>query len=91
MLASLQNLAARIGFWQTAKFSEYPFFVQAFTHAHGVEQELDILCEMENDDKEDDDDDTDPSQSLLTSQEPLQDDGYFFQAFHPQMMISFMH
>ncbi|GBM00248.1 hypothetical protein AVEN_32602-1 [Araneus ventricosus] len=27
---------------------------------------------MENDDKEDDDDDTDPSQSLLTSQEPLQ-------------------
>ncbi|GBN11838.1 hypothetical protein AVEN_181396-1 [Araneus ventricosus] len=27
---------------------------------------------MENDDKEDDDDDTDPSQSLLTSQEPFQ-------------------
>ncbi|GBM21457.1 hypothetical protein AVEN_192581-1, partial [Araneus ventricosus] len=27
---------------------------------------------MENNDKEDDDDDTDPSQSLLTSQEPLQ-------------------
>ncbi|GBO46897.1 hypothetical protein AVEN_191925-1 [Araneus ventricosus] len=38
MFASLQNLAARIGFWQTAKFSEYPFFAQAFTNAHGVEQ-----------------------------------------------------
>ncbi|GBN84185.1 hypothetical protein AVEN_119924-1 [Araneus ventricosus] len=38
MFASLQNLAARIGFWQTAKFSEYPFFAQAFAHAHGVEQ-----------------------------------------------------
>ncbi|GBN42059.1 hypothetical protein AVEN_218863-1 [Araneus ventricosus] len=38
MFASLQNLAARIGFWQTAKFSEYPFFAQAFTDAHGVEQ-----------------------------------------------------
>ncbi|GBO04315.1 hypothetical protein AVEN_77748-1 [Araneus ventricosus] len=38
MFAFLQNLAARIGFWQTAKFSEYPFFAQAFTHAHGVEQ-----------------------------------------------------
>ncbi|GBL86712.1 hypothetical protein AVEN_154123-1 [Araneus ventricosus] len=31
-----------------------------------------ITDEMENDDKEDDDDDTDPSRSLLTSQEPLQ-------------------
>ncbi|GBN26540.1 hypothetical protein AVEN_96620-1 [Araneus ventricosus] len=31
-----------------------------------------ITDEMGNDDKEDDDDDTDPSQSLLTSQEPLQ-------------------
>ncbi|GBN67747.1 hypothetical protein AVEN_164438-1 [Araneus ventricosus] len=39
MFASLQNLAARIGFWQTAKFSEHPFFAQAFTHAHGVEQD----------------------------------------------------
>ncbi|GBO45879.1 hypothetical protein AVEN_223268-1, partial [Araneus ventricosus] len=28
MFASLQNLADRIGFWQTAKFSEYPFFAQ---------------------------------------------------------------
>ncbi|GBM22938.1 hypothetical protein AVEN_136358-1 [Araneus ventricosus] len=36
MFASLQNLAARIGFWQTAKFSEYPSFAQTFTHAHGV-------------------------------------------------------
>ncbi|GBN40810.1 hypothetical protein AVEN_187124-1 [Araneus ventricosus] len=40
MFASLQTLAARIGFWQTAKFSEYPFFALAFTHAHGVEQNL---------------------------------------------------
>ncbi|GBM18715.1 hypothetical protein AVEN_9009-1 [Araneus ventricosus] len=31
-----------------------------------------ITDEMENDDKEEDDDVTDPSQSLLTSQEPLQ-------------------
>ncbi|GBM15109.1 hypothetical protein AVEN_242156-1 [Araneus ventricosus] len=38
MFASLQSLAARIGFWQTAKFSENPFFAQAFTHAHAVEQ-----------------------------------------------------
>ncbi|GBM98737.1 hypothetical protein AVEN_39627-1 [Araneus ventricosus] len=29
MFASLQNLAARIGFCQTAKFSECPFFTQA--------------------------------------------------------------
>ncbi|GBM28135.1 hypothetical protein AVEN_224193-1 [Araneus ventricosus] len=29
MFASVQNLAARIGFWQTAKFSECPFFAQA--------------------------------------------------------------
>ncbi|GBN46499.1 hypothetical protein AVEN_227703-1 [Araneus ventricosus] len=33
MFASLQNLAARIGFWQTAKFSECPFFAQAFLPA----------------------------------------------------------
>ncbi|GBN83879.1 hypothetical protein AVEN_267936-1 [Araneus ventricosus] len=34
--------------------------------------EEDILYEMGNDDEEDGDDDTDPSQSLLTSQEALQ-------------------
>ncbi|GBM75996.1 hypothetical protein AVEN_90494-1 [Araneus ventricosus] len=37
MFIPLQNLAARIGFWQTAKFSEHPFFAQTFTW-HGVEQ-----------------------------------------------------
>ncbi|GBN59462.1 hypothetical protein AVEN_110929-1 [Araneus ventricosus] len=54
----------------------------------------DITDEMKNDDKEDDDDDIDPSQSLLTSQEPLrwvQSLQAFFQVFHPQMMIIFVH
>ncbi|GBN41711.1 hypothetical protein AVEN_103543-1 [Araneus ventricosus] len=30
MFASIQNLVTIIGFWQTAKFSECPFFAQAF-------------------------------------------------------------
>ncbi|GBN78173.1 hypothetical protein AVEN_153984-1 [Araneus ventricosus] len=53
-----------------------------------------ITNEMEND-VEGDGDDTDPSQSLLTSQEALQSDQslryFFFQAFPPQMMFIFVY
>ncbi|GBM49348.1 hypothetical protein AVEN_148676-1 [Araneus ventricosus] len=59
----------------------------------GVTEE-DILSEITNEREYDGDDDTDPSQSLLTSQEALQSVQSlwaFFQAFRPQMMIIFVY
>ncbi|GBN46634.1 hypothetical protein AVEN_51545-1 [Araneus ventricosus] len=50
----------------------------------------DILSEIRDEMENDDNDDTDPSQSLLTSQEAFQSvqaQRVFFQAFHPQMMM----
>ncbi|GBM22541.1 hypothetical protein AVEN_275135-1, partial [Araneus ventricosus] len=56
--------------------------------------EEDILSEITDEIEDEEDDDTDPSQSLLTSQKALQSVSpyrHFFQAFHPQMMIIFVH
>ncbi|GBN17596.1 hypothetical protein AVEN_200941-1 [Araneus ventricosus] len=65
--------------------------------AGGVTEEdilSEITDEIENNDEEEDDDDTDPSQYLLTSQKALlsvSPYGRIFQAFHPSMMIIFVH